>query len=116
MPKETVYGSGSLPAGEDGDLARAVVEVRWDREAGHVMLATKLISRADHETYVADQVRATVEGAGLATTRSSHPVGSSRPLVWLAEDGYHVEMDRRGLNDLIRKLRRARDAAFGKDE
>ena len=30
-------------------------------------------------------------------------------------DGLWVTMDRRGLNDLIRKLRRARDTAFGAD-
>lgn len=30
--------------------------------------------------------------------------------------GYHVWLDRRGVNDLIRHLRRARDQAFGRDE
>lgn len=28
---------------------------------------------------------------------------------------YYVQLDREGINDLIRKLRRARDYAFGKD-
>jgi hypothetical protein len=31
-------------------------------------------------------------------------------------DGFYVNLDRRGLNDLIRHLRRARDHAFGRDE
>lgn len=31
-------------------------------------------------------------------------------------DGLWVTLDRHGLNDLIRKLRRARDAAYGRDE
>lgn len=31
-------------------------------------------------------------------------------------DGWHVTLDRAGINRLIRVLRRARDAAFGRDE
>jgi hypothetical protein len=34
---------------------------------------------------------------------------------WSSEAG-HVHLDRRGINDLIRHLRRARDQAFGRDE
>lgn len=33
-----------------------------------------------------------------------------------AEGGLYVNLDRRGINDLIRHLRRARDQAFGRDE
>lgn len=33
--------------------------------------------------------------------------------VW---DGFYTDLDRRGINDLIRHLRRARDQACGKDE
>jgi len=32
------------------------------------------------------------------------------------EQGVYINLDRNGLNDLIRHLRRARDKAFGKDE
>lgn len=32
------------------------------------------------------------------------------------ESGLYVNLDRRGINDLIRHLRRARDSAFGRDE
>lgn len=31
-------------------------------------------------------------------------------------DGFYVTVDRRGINDLIRHLRRARDQAYGRDE
>lgn len=31
-------------------------------------------------------------------------------------DGWYVTLDRRGINDLIRHLRRARDRAYGRDE
>lgn len=33
-----------------------------------------------------------------------------------ANGGWNVWLDRRGINDLIRILRRARDQAFGRDE
>jgi hypothetical protein len=33
-----------------------------------------------------------------------------------AAGGLHVNLDRQGINDLIRHLRRARDQAFGRDE
>lgn len=33
-----------------------------------------------------------------------------------AEAGLHVNLDRRGINALIRHLRHARDQAFGRDE
>jgi len=31
-------------------------------------------------------------------------------------EGWHVSLDRRQINELIRHLRRARDQAFGRDE
>jgi hypothetical protein len=31
-------------------------------------------------------------------------------------DGWYVTLDRRGINELIRNLRRARDRAYGRDE
>ena len=31
-------------------------------------------------------------------------------------DGWYVDLDRRGINELIRNLRRARDRAYGRDE
>ncbi len=34
-------------------------------------------------------------------------------MIW---DGYHTDLDREGINRLIKNLRRARDQAFGRDE
>lgn len=31
-------------------------------------------------------------------------------------DSWYVDLDRRGINDLIRELRKARDRAYGRDE
>ena len=33
-----------------------------------------------------------------------------------SDEAIHVDVDRRGINDLIRNLRRARDQAYGRDE
>jgi hypothetical protein len=47
----------------------------------------------------------------MATVADEPPVKSG-----LSAEGWHVSLDRRGINDLIRYLRRARDQAFGRDE
>jgi len=44
-------------------------------------------------------------------TISRHPVTFE-----VINEGLYVNLDRRGINDLIRNLRRARDQAYGKDE
>ena len=44
-------------------------------------------------------------------TMSRHPVTKETNV-----EGFFVSLDRRGINDLIRYLRRARDSAFGRDE
>jgi hypothetical protein len=49
-------------------------------------------------------------GVQLATVRNGaeHSFDS--------EDGLYMDLDRRGINELIRLLRKARDQAFGRDE
>jgi hypothetical protein len=47
----------------------------------------------------------------LATVADEAPVAQG-----LGGEGWHVSLDRRGINELIRYLRRARDQAFGRDE
>ena len=97
MPKEIVYGSES-PYGPD-ESAESIVEVGWSREAGHVQLATRCIEASTHETYRP----ASPEPGTVVPDLSFH-------------DGFYVQLDRRGINGLIRNLRRARDQAFGRDE
>lgn len=91
MPKEVVYGVDRIPQ-DEGDPVRVPVAVlHWSRETGDVQLVTRLLS---HEVPSIEQ-----QDRGI-------PV----------EYGMYVSLNRTGINDLIRLLRRARDQAFGKDE
>lgn len=45
----------------------------------------------------------------VATVNPDAPLGT-------VESGLYVDLDRRGINDLIRLLRKARDRAYGRDE
>jgi hypothetical protein len=66
-----------------------VVVVGWSRETEHVQVVTR---RKGYEVHGPDD----------------DPI----PVAY----GMYVDLDRRGINDLIRYLRRARDQAFGRDE
>lgn len=86
MPKEVIDCS------RIGDTA--TVQVGWDR-LGSVQIASLRVPA---------NLTVTV-GAEGATTSSDEPPA-----------GQFVDLDRGKINDLIRHLRRARDAAFGRDE
>lgn len=115
MPRETVYGS-ELPYGED-EPARSVVEIGWSREAGHVQITTKCI-RADDGADYFPKLEQLPEDA-FVPDASELGAAAGTLLVemeGLARSGHYVQLDRSGINDLIRNLRRARDQAFGRDE
>lgn len=118
MPKEMIYGK-SLPYGEE-DPGRAVVEIRWGRE-GYFQIATKCVHAADETDY-----RPPLEPIEVPM-RPPHEGEYADPQPLLVSEnegflevapfsGFYVDLDRRGINELIRVLRRARDAAYGKDE
>ena len=92
MPKELIYEPEGV-AFPDDPGRRGAVDVRWDRESGYFQIGT-------HDP--ASEVW--VPGGEL-------PEG-----VIPVEYGWWVSLDRGGINDLIRVLRRARDQAFGRDE
>lgn len=94
MPKEKIVGDSFSPAfgTPEEPTGRSVAVVGWDRETGHVQLVTKCESMIGGR-FVPE------EDEGVHYT-----------------DGFYVTLDRRGINDLIRHLRRARDQAFGRDE
>lgn len=108
MPKEIVYGR-SLPYGDD-EPARSIVEVRWDRETGYFQMVTRCVRADNLETYVPSRFEITSQGtAGELTT--SEQLGDIP-----VQEGFWVDLDRAGINAVIKNLRRARDQAFGRDE
>ena len=88
MPKEVVRADAGAPPDAIGGYT--VVEIGWNRETGTVQLVTKALNDL---------------GGRLSDDEGIHYT-----------DGMYAHLDRRGINDLIRHLRRARDAAFGRDE
>lgn len=111
MPAERVIGS-SLPYGPD-EPAISVVEVGWRKEGVSVEVATKCVRSDDGTDYLPKLEPIEVQpltGPGIpqmGELLEAEGVGSS---------GHYIQLDRRGINDLIRKLRRARDQSFGRDE
>lgn len=91
MPKEYIRGLHDYFLTESSEPEEPVVCVRWGRESGDVSLVTRVKSA---EIFYDEDPKAPI------------PV----------QYGFHVELDRRGINDLIRHLRRARDQALGRDE
>lgn len=95
MPAEKVYGQQtySPPVGlglEEPKAQVPIVDVRWGREQGYVQVVTKAED---------------AWGGRWSEDEGSH-----------FTDGMFVDLDRTGINRLIRNLRRARDQAFGRDE
>lgn len=107
MPRETVYGD-NVPYGtkDDPGPARAVTELTWSRERGHVQIVTKCVAADTGMDYVPPVVAVTTTADFDVTT---FPAIDAR-------QGFYVDLDRQGINKLIRNLRRARDQAFGRDE
>lgn len=65
----------------------SIVEVRWGRESEYAQIATLLVDTQTHE-----------------------------PIERSVDGGWFISLNRTGINDLIRYLRKARDQAFGRDE
>lgn len=98
MPKETVHsvlGDRIVPEFD--------VSVMWNRD-GTVQVVT---TAADAD----ERLRNWQEMGDTSTPQASAPGTSFKTF-----NGWHVDLDRAGVNRLIRVLRQARDAAFGKDE
>ena len=100
MPKETVHsvlGDRIVPEFD--------VSVMWNRD-GSVQVVTTA-KDAD------ERLRNWQEMPDAAPT----PLTAGAPgTSFKTFSGWHVDLDRAGVNRLIRVLRQARDAAFGKDE
>lgn len=109
MPKERIDARpGYEFDGSDGH-GRSVVEVSWGRETDYVQVVSKVIDRFTGDPYVKNPDE-------VLSPRAARTVDEMEAPVPRFTDGMYVDLDRRGINDLIRVLRRARDQAFGRDE
>lgn len=93
MPKERI----------STDPNANVVELRWGTGPG-VQIATSCPSRLVSATIPVDLSRH-IDANRAEATEETHPF-----------DGWYADLDRAGINRLIKALRRARDQAFGRDE
>lgn len=96
MPKEYVDNPFRVMYDDRGGEvevgSNVVTKVTWNRDAGYVQIATIIDDRRDD---------------------SSNSVG---PDPHSLDSGLYSDLDRDGINRLIRILRRARDQAYGRDE
>ena len=116
MPKETI------PSREGEN--KAVATVSWGRDGGDVQIATLMPdaheaiagwTEATRESYAA--VAAHHDAGGRADASDAPQFVWTKPGTgWHEFGGFHADLDRWQINALIRTLRRARDAAFGRDE
>ena len=86
MPKEFIYDQDLADYDDISDTYQ--VRVGWSKETGAVQIATL----SDLKVPV-ERAKGVVDG-----------------------NGFYVNLNRQGINDLIRVLRKARDQAYGKDE
>lgn len=126
MPKETIsprhHGTDQHPAPR--------VTVGWSRDASDVQIGVAPMGRVVPDAgptttlTINDAIRADLEFAdkhrvpGGKTGRWSNGSNYAEHLdtvLLVAEQGWFADLDRDGINRLIRLLRKARDAAFGAD-
>ena len=91
------------------------VTVAWGRDLPSVEVAVTLDDRGvDGVNLIVATVNGWLQAAGMPLV----DVAALRAAVPIADwSGLHAHLDQRAqVNDLIRTLRRARDAAFGRDE
>lgn len=118
MPRETVrsadYNFVPLAEGTDGSTPwdpstrLGVVEVGWAKApTGHVELATcdEAALHGPDGLYL-QIAKALIEGWDVERVVRD----------FFESGGFWVGLDRAGCNDLIKRVRKARDDAFGKDE
>ena len=104
------------------------VTVTWHRDGGVVQIATLADDADERLRNWTELDAAAVQAAGqpavttpgmppAAITVASGGAVSTKPgTSFKTFGGWHVDLDRRSVNELIKKLRVARDQAFGRDE
>lgn len=112
MPKEVI--KGRYLGTDETPEPHAVVG--WTRDIGHVEIAV-----AQPYDLPAPNTRTIPEVMREELTdpkwsNSSNYAEALETMIQVYERGWYCQLDRDGINRLIRTLRRARDAAYGKDE
>jgi hypothetical protein len=118
-PAGRVVGTDEIVAPPPWD-----VEVTWTRDGGVVQVATtaadadeRLRAWTELDFSAGQPAIAAPDAPPAAVTVASAGAAGTKPgTSFKMFSGWHVDLDRAGVNRLIRVLRTARDQAFGKDE
>lgn len=119
MPKVSIYEGADHP-GE----RRTRCTVGWAKGYDVQIGVTRLAEGAEPtDEFLTVDPEAVPFAAGGLVTGPGEPGGDQVPAQIVADDGLkfawqgqHMHLSRGQINDLIRVLREARDAAYGKDE
>lgn len=123
MPVERIYGA-SPPYGDEQNPGEAVsiIEVSWGRHGTPVQVATKCVRRDDGTDYhpplepIEVQAVLSSEQPQPENEDGVHYFGELLEAEGLRSSGFYADFDRGALNQLIRVLKRARNAEYGADE
>lgn len=96
MPKEVIRSKYE----GNSDNPEPVIRVGWSKEQGHVDVASVSLDPKQGLSFYDEDVKQWV-------------TFDKRDFL---ENGWFVQLDRNGINKMIKALRTARDQAFGKDE
>lgn len=115
MPAEKIHGCNQSPFD---------VRVAWSGgpDAGTVQVAALAADGADRILGYVNEWLASAKMPQIDVEKLRSSMTVPADLVGVIPDyqpffdGWHVDLDRSGINRMIRALRRARDSAFGKDE
>lgn len=128
MPKETVRGADYkfIPLPENADASTqwdpecrlGAIEVGWSKyPTGHVELASsdEVALRVLVEE-LTKKIRKTLDNGGGGAENEVEEAAAQVVRQFFDHGGFWVALDRDGCNALIKKIRKARDDAFGRDE
>lgn len=117
MPRERISTTyhRETPNSPEPTQPTNCVEVIWDRDRGYIQVATTVSDSIDRTL---NYVGSWLEAANLPTADLEllrKKLATDPPLNYF--DGWYATLERReDINHLIRVAKRARDAAFGRDE
>jgi hypothetical protein len=117
MPKEVIH-----PRWHGSDIEPSPqVTVGWSREVSDVQIGVALPEKVTRPPQVGETtIRPIVDVLRDELTdekwhNNSNYAQALETMVLVYEGGWFADLDRSGINRLIRTLRKARDAAFGAD-